>query len=237
MELKPIIKRLVIGVTIQKIKYGSKNTRPNEKCSVGIGFETLISLQERLSPSVETLFKKSCQNIFFSSLQDRIVVKQWLSELLRAFEASSQVLSGMSRKVYWIYGIDEPKLYAKASPSSSNSSQTQPHPPPVNPDLAAKRKQFRRMQSFQTALTSRNWSPPPLPQSQQQPQTSMQSSASVLPAQQPMAAVDSTSVTSSRRAILKNLNKMSFSRSQDVMSPLLPECTKPQTSSGHHKQT
>ncbi|KAM7537977.1 hypothetical protein Aperf_G00000064456 [Anoplocephala perfoliata] len=193
----------------------------------------------RLFPNRLEIYNKNQQGIPLKGAELLIVP----SEFLRALEASSQILRGMSRKVYWIYGIDEPKLYAKVSPSSSNSSQTQPPPPPVNPDLAAKRKQFRRMQSFQTALTSRNWSSPPPPQTQPQPQPQMQTTLqsgcmqSTLLAQQPPAAVDLTSVASSRRAILKNFNKMMFSRSQDVTSPLLPECTKTQTASGHHKQT
>lgn len=149
----------------------------------------------------------------------------------------------MSRKVYWIYGIDEPKLFAKASPSCLNSSQAQPPPPPINPDLAAKRKQFRRIQSFQTALTSRNWSPPPPPPLPTQPTTQTpiqvppvhQIQTSTAPPQQ-LPAVAETNA-SSRRAMFKNLNKMGFSRSQDVASPLLLECTKPQTLSGHQKQT
>ncbi|VDN97637.1 unnamed protein product [Rodentolepis nana] len=180
---------------------------------------------------------KSQSKIFLTS-QDKIVVEQWLAELLRAFEVSSQVISGMSRKVYWIYGIDEPKLFAKASPSCLNSSQAQPPPPPINQELAAKRKQFRRMQSFQTALTSRNWSPPPPPLQTQTPvqiPPVHQMQASTSSSQQPPAAAESNA--SSRRAMFKNLNKIGFSRSQDVASPQLSECTKPQTLSGHHKQT
>ncbi|VDM31277.1 unnamed protein product [Hydatigera taeniaeformis] len=188
---------------------------------------------------------KSQSKIFLTS-QDQIVVEQWLNVLLRAFEASSQVLSSMSRKVYWIYGIDEPKLYARASPSCSNSTQLPPPPPPplgvTQPDLAAKRKQFRRMQSFQTALTARNWSPPPpAPPSPPAPTSVVASSTS-----QPPAVAETTSA---RRAILKNLNKMGFSRSQDVSSPLPPppqpsspllECTKSSSAAdnggGHQKQ-
>uniref|UniRef100_A0A5K3FW29 Uncharacterized protein n=1 Tax=Mesocestoides corti TaxID=53468 RepID=A0A5K3FW29_MESCO len=121
------------------------------------------------------------------------VVEQWFSELLQAFSASGQVLSSMSRKVYWIYGIDEPKMYARATPSSTKDLG-HTAPPPITPELAAKRKQFRRMQSFQTALTgsaSRTWSPP---------------------LQRAFPAEASTG----RRAILKNLSKVGFSRSQDV---------------------
>ncbi|CDS43107.1 G protein coupled receptor kinase 1 [Echinococcus multilocularis] len=186
---------------------------------------------------------KSQSKIFLTS-QDQIVVDQWLNVLLQAFEASSQVLSSMSRKVYWIYGIDEPKLYARASPSCSNSTQLPPPPPPplgvTQPDLATKRKQFRRMQSFQTALTSRNWSPPPPAPPPPAPISSASS------ASQPPAVAETTSA---RRVILKNLNKMGFSRSQDISSPLLPprppspllECTKSSPAAGnsgggHHKQ-
>ncbi|EUB60888.1 Beta-adrenergic receptor kinase [Echinococcus granulosus] len=201
----------------------------------------------RLFPNRLEIYTKNQHGIPLKGAEDQIVVDQWLNVLLQAFEDSSQVLSSMSRKVYWIYGIDEPKLYARASPSCSNSTQLPPPPPPplgvTQPDLATKRKQFRRMQSFQTALTSRNWSPPPPAPPPPPPPAPISSASS---ASQPPAVAETTSA---RRVILKNLNKMGFSRSQDISSPLLPprppspllECTKSSPAAGnsgggHHKQ-
>lgn len=147
------------------------------------------------------------------------MVDQWLWELLRAFQNSSQVLSTISRKVYWIYGIDEPKLYAKATPSSSKGGghSTSGAPLPPSAELAAKRKQFKRMQSFQTALGGSRYFNNSISTASPPPQRSF--------------VLADTTTAAGRRCILKNLNKRSFSKTQDMASRVSGDAALPTASS------
>ncbi|BHF65907.1 Beta-adrenergic receptor kinase 2 [Sparganum proliferum] len=139
--------------------------------------------------NVVIIVLKDQSKIFFTST-DQIIIETWLCELLQAFQNSSQVLSTVSRKVYWIYGIDEPKLYARAAPSSTNETNANRATVSTAMDLNAKRKTFQRMHSFQTVLGQKHNSPP-------------------VPRADPTSSIG-------RRAIMKTINRTTVSQSQDM---------------------
>nr|VZI44258.1 unnamed protein product [Spirometra erinaceieuropaei] len=139
--------------------------------------------------NVVIIVLKDQSKIFFTST-DQIIIETWLCELLQAFQNSSQVLSTVSRKVYWIYGIDEPKLYARAAPSSKNETNANRATVSTAMDLNAKRKTFQRMHSFQTVLGQKHNSPP-------------------------VARADPIS-SIGRRAVMKTINRTTLTQSQDI---------------------
>ncbi|VDN09514.1 unnamed protein product [Dibothriocephalus latus] len=138
--------------------------------------------------NVVIIVLKDQSKIFFTST-DQIIIETWLCELLQAFQNSSQVLSTVSRKVYWIYGIDEPKLYARAAPSSQNETNANRATVSTVSDINAKRKTFQRMHSFQTVIGQKHNSPP-------------------------VTRADTIS-SLGRRAIMKTINRTTLAQSQD----------------------
>lgn len=88
--------------------------------------------------------------------QDKVLISQWKEELLEAFRASSQVLSGLNKKVVRVYGASieplappVPSASGGASASASPriaASQQPPAPSPARSQSPAANNRARRQQ-------------------------------------------------------------------------------------------